>query len=283
VAFIFVFGAISSFVAAGAIALRVREAPRAVAAPGPRARSVALDLTEFPHDPGHLAARATRPMDQESTERADGRPESARSARFGPSPRSLANRLLLAAILFTIGGNFAAGTYEVIWSVYLSRMGAGLDFIGLTFAMFGLPVLILSPTFGRRADRGGIVPYLVAGTVLPVVAALIYTVIGNPLLALPLILVEATGFAMFNPALFSIVAAGSPAGRSSSAQGVFGAAGTLGFVIASLLTGALAEIDIRLPFYLFAAVMSLFTVAAFATGGRALRSRPEAKVEARAA
>jgi MFS family permease len=283
VAFIFVFGAISSFVAAAAIALRVRETPRPAAAPGKRARSVALDLTEFPHDPGHLAGRASQPQDEELTGGAGGGPEGGRWTRFGPTPRSLANRLLVAAILFTIGGNFAAGTYEVIWSVYLSRMGAGLDFIGLTFAMFGLPVLILSPTFGRRADRGGIVPYLIAGTVLPVVAALIYTVIGNPLLALPLILVEATGFAMFNPALFSIVAAGSPPGRSSSAQGVFGAAGTLGFVIASLLTGALAEIDIRLPFYLFAAVMSLFTVAAFATGGRALGSRPEAKIEARAA
>ena len=53
---------------------------------------------------------------------------------------------------------------------------------------------------------------------------------------------------MLNPALFSIVAAGSPPGRSSTAQGLFGAAGTLGFVVASLIAGVLAEIDIRLPF-----------------------------------
>jgi MFS family permease len=283
VAFIFVFGAISSFVAAAAIALRVRETPRDVAAAGsgPRTRSVTLDFTEFPHEPGHVAGRASRQLDDAAT--GDGEGKGHRWGPFGPTPRSLANRLLVAAILFTVGGNFAAGTYEVIWSVYLSRLGAGLDLIGLTFAMFGLPVLILSPAFGRRADRGGIVRYLVAGTVLPVAAALVYTVIRDPLLALPLILVEATGFAMFNPALFSIVAAGSPLGRSSTAQGVFGAAGTLGFVIAALLTGTLAEIDIRLPFYVFAAVMSLFTVAAFASGGRALANRAEATIETRAA
>ncbi|HEX3427622.1 MAG TPA: MFS transporter [Candidatus Limnocylindrales bacterium] len=281
VAFIFVFGAISSFVAAAAIALRVREIPRAVTGPAGRPRSVALDLTEFPHDPGHLAARASGPPDDAEVDGA-GRAERHPGA-FGRTPRSLANRLLIAAILFTIGGNFAAGTYEVIWSVYLSRLGAGLDLIGLTFAMFGLPVLLLSPTFGRRADRGGIVPYLLAGTVLPVVAALVYTVIRDPLLALPLILVEATGFAMFNPVLFSIVAGGSPAGRSSTAQGVFGAAGTLGFVIASLLAGTLAETDIRLPFYVFAAVMSLFTVAAFAVGGRLFRRPPGFEIEALAA
>ena len=276
VAFIFVFGAISSFVAAAAIALRVREAPRSY----PRTRHAAIDLTQFPHEPGHLVGRASPAADASGV---GGQPERSRSTRFGPIPGSLVNRLLVAAILFTVGGNFAAGTYEVIWSLYLSRLGAGLDLIGLTFAMFGLPVLVLSPTFGRRADRGGIVAFLVAGTLLPVIAALIYTVIRDPLLALPLILVEATGFAMFNPVLFSIVAAGSPAGRSSTAQGVYGAAGTLGFVVASLLAGTLAEVDIRLPFYVFAAVMSIFTVAAFAIGGRLLVKPPQARIEARAA
>ncbi|HXI80064.1 MAG TPA: MFS transporter [Verrucomicrobiae bacterium] len=278
VGFIFVFGGISSFVAAAAIALRVREQPRSTEPAAARARTASLDLTEFPHEPDHLVGRATRSADQ-GPDATDGE----RPSRFGPPPRSLGNRLLAAAILFTIGGNFAAGTYEVIWSLYLTRLGAGLDLVGLTFTLFALPVLVLSPTFGRRADRGGIVGYLIAGTVLPVIAALIYTVIRDPLLAVPLILVEATGFAMFNPVLFSIVAAGSPAGRSSTAQGIFGASGTLGFVVASLLAGSLAEVDIRAPFFVFAAVMSVFTVAAFAIGGPLLLRRPELRIEARAA
>jgi MFS family permease len=282
IGFIFIFGAISSFVAAAAIALRVREMPRVVEAPGPRERRPALDLTTFPHEPGHLVSRAS-PAADERDSGAGAAAEPSEPGRFGPAPAALANRLLVAAILFTIGGNFAAGTYEVVWSIYLSRLGAGLDLIGLTFALFGLPVLVLSPTFGRRADRGGIVVFLVAGTVLPVVAALIYTVIRDPLLVVPLILVEATGFAMFNPVLYSIVAAGSPAGRSSTAQGVFGASGTLGFVVASLLAGSLAGIDIKLPFYVFAVVMSVFTVAAFAVGGRSLLPGPAVEIEARAA
>ena len=40
--------------------------------------------------------------------------------------------------------------------------------------------------------------------------------------------IEATGFAFLNPALYSVVAANSPPGRSSTAQGLFGAAGTPG-------------------------------------------------------
>jgi MFS transporter, DHA1 family, multidrug resistance protein len=270
VAFIFWFGAISSFLAATAIAIRVREHPR----PAGLAREhhpPAVDLVAFPHEPDHLVERAGRA----APPGADGVP--------GPGPASLRNRMLIAAILFTVGGNFAAGTYEVIWSLYLTGLGAGLELVGLTFALFGLPVLILSPAFGRRVDKGGMTTYLVAGTLLPVMAALVYTVIEDPLLSIPLILVEATGFAMFNPALYSIVAAGSPAGRSSTAQGVFGAAGTLGFVIASLLAGVLADIDIRVPFFVFAAVMSAFTLAAFVVGGFSLRRRSSVGIEGRTA
>ncbi|GAC1663073.1 MAG: hypothetical protein NVS9B8_01450 [Candidatus Limnocylindrales bacterium] len=280
VAFIFAFGAISSLVAAAAIAIRVRERPHVPDG----TRGPVLGLTEFAHEPDHLVARASR------ASRASRAPGGGGSGRGGPAqgaedlateaaPDSLANRLLVAAILFTIGGNFAAGTYEVIWSLFLRGLGSGLELIGLTFAMFGLPVLLLSPWFGRRIDRGGMSRYIVVGTVLPVAAALLYTVIRDPLLAIPLVLAEATGFAMLNPALFSLVAAASPIDRPSMAQGLFGAAGTLGFVVASLLAGTLAEIDIRLPFYLFAIVMTTFTISGFVVGGSRIRRGPSIRVD----
>ncbi|HET9522398.1 MAG TPA: hypothetical protein VFO73_15225, partial [Candidatus Limnocylindrales bacterium] len=68
----------------------------------------------------------------------------------------------------------------------------------------------------------------------------------------------------------AIVAAGSPPGRSSTAQGVFGASGTVGFVVASLSAGFLAENDIRLPFFVFSAVMLITLIAGIIVGGRAL-------------
>ena len=274
VGFIFVFGAVSSFVAAAAIAIRVRERPRV----SDREWSSAIDLTEFAHEPDHHVARANRPPAMTSGDGAS-RPV----ASGDPGPASLANRLLAAAILFTIGGNFAAGTYEVIWSLYLRSLGAGLELIGFTFAMFGLPVLVLSTWFGRRVDRGSLAPYIALGTIIPVAAAILYTVIRDPLLSVPLILAEATGFAMLNPAVVSLVAAGSPAGRPSTAQGLFGAAGTLGFVVASIVTGALAEIDIKLPFYVFAVVMTTFTSIGFVIAGRRIRQHSAVRVEGRAA
>jgi DHA1 family multidrug resistance protein-like MFS transporter len=262
IAFIFVFGAVSSFLAAAAIAIRVRERPHSI---GDRAG--AFEKTEL----------------GSGAEPAHGRSASSGEIAAGSvHPTSLVNRWLVAAVLFTVGGNFAYGTYEVIWSIFLQGLGAGLDLIGLTFAMFGLPILVLSPFFGRRIDRGSLTPYLLAGTILPVFAAISYTMISDPVLAVPLILVEATGSAIGGPALFTVIALGSPANRPSTAQGLVGASGTLGFVIASLVAGAAAEVDIRLPFYLFAIVMTTLSIAAFVVAWPRLRARAVAMSSAAA-
>jgi len=256
ITFVFVFGAISSFVAAGAIALRVREHMPAPA--GRHSPITALGSTEFPGGP--------RPIDDHRQQPDDG----ARPDGVATTPISLVNRLLLSAILLNIGGNFAAGMYDVVWSLFLTGLGASIELIGFTFMMFGVPIILLSPAFGRRADRGGILPYLIIGGLAPAITGIVYTFLADPRLAIPLILVEATGFAMLNPVLFAIVAAGSPAGRSSTAQGIYGAAGTIGFVLASLSSGFLAEADIRFPFYAFAAVMFACLIGSLAVGGGAL-------------
>ena len=231
VGFVFVFGAVSSIAAAVLVGLLVRE----TAGPAQARTSATFDAAEFPARP------AQRAVDEGA-------------APTGAPPRLL-NRLLLAAIIINIGGNFAAGTYDVIWSLYLESLGASIELIGFTFAMFGLPILLFSPYLGRRADRGALVWFIVLGGLAPAITGILYTVMPSPAWAVPLILIEATGFAALNPALYTIVAAGSPPGRSSTAQGIFGGAGTIGFVAASLIAGVLAGINIRLPFWFFSAVM----------------------------
>ncbi|MDH4143197.1 MAG: MFS transporter, partial [Chloroflexota bacterium] len=131
-----------------------------------------------------------------------------------------------------------------------------------------------SPFAGRIVDRRGPFAFVVVGTILPAITGVLYTLLVDPVLAVPLILLEATGFAMLNPALYAVVAANSPPGRSSTTQGIYGAAGTLGFIIASLVAGALAAVDIRYPFYLFSSIMILSLILGLAIGGDRLRGRP---------
>ncbi|MGZ8515000.1 MAG: MFS transporter [Candidatus Limnocylindrales bacterium] len=253
IGFVFIFGGLAAILAAIPIALRSHETGSRTHAALPP------DGTEFPPDSPSIARRAAAAMALESDD-----------AAAGGVPVRLLNRGLIAALVINVGGNFAAGTYEVIWSLFLQRLGAGLGLIGLTFAMFGLPILLLSPLAGRLVDRRGSFAFIVAGSILPAITGFLYTRLVDPNLAIPLILVEATGFALLNPALYAVVAANSPAGRSSTAQGLFGAAGTVGFIVASLVAGVLAGIDILYPLYVFSAVMTASLVAGLIIGGRRL-------------
>jgi len=269
IAFVFVFSAIAAIAAAVAIALRVHEqgpAHKAEASPS-------TDRLTMPPDSPYVEGRAAAALaaDQRRTA-GEATGEVAPSAQ----PTRLLNRGLIAAIILNVGGFYGGGTYEVIWSLFLRGLGADLALIGLTFAMFGLPVLVLSPYAGRLVDRRGSYTFIVIGMILPAVTGILYTLMWDPALAVPLILVEATGFAFLNPALYAVVAANSPPGRSSTAQGLFGAAGTLGFIIASVTTGMLAEQSILLPFYTFSAVMIVTLVVATLVGGSRLRDRTTA-------
>ncbi len=257
IAFVFVFSAVAAIIAAVAIALRVREhGPAHKADPSPSS-----DRMTMPPDSPYVEGRAAAALAAEhSTETAT------------PAvPTRLLNRGLIAAIILNVGGYYGGGTYEVIWSLFLRGLGADLALIGLTFAMFGLPVLVLSPYAGRLVDRRGSYAFIVIGMILPAVTGILYTLMRDPALAVPLILVEASGFAFLNPALYAVVAANSPPGRSSTAQGLFGAAGTLGFIIASVTTGILAQQSILLPFYSFSIVMIVTLVVATVVGGSRLR------------
>ncbi len=262
VAFVFVFGGVAAWLAAIPIGLRLREGTiRTHPAPSP-------DATEFRAEAPSTTRRAAAAIAADQ-----GRAEAMPAIR-------LLNRGLVAALIINAGGFFAGGTYEVIWSLFLTHLGASLDLVGLTFAMFGLPVLLLSPYAGRLVDRRGALAFIVAGSILPAVMGLAYTRLTDPLLAVPLIMIEATGFAFLNPALYAVVAANSPPGRSSTAQGLFGAAGTVGLIVASLLAGVLAETDIVYPMYVFSAVLTVTLVIGLIVGRGHLsgRSAPTAAV-----
>ena len=186
------------------------------------------------------------------------------------APSSLWNRLLVTAIVINIGSYFSSGTYEVMWSLWMTRLGADLGLVGLTFAAFGLGVLLLAPLAGRWVDRQGPLLYIVLGSLGAALAGVLYSLLEDPVLVVPVVIFEGFSFALLGPALFAVVARGTPPGRSSTTQGVFGAAGTLGTIVASVIAGVLFAIDIHLPFYTFSAVMVVTLVLGLAFGGRAL-------------
>jgi MFS family permease len=273
IGFAFVFAGISAVLAAIPIARLGREA-------GPRTRPApSLDAIEFPADSPSVTRRAAEDVAAEGVAAEGGIRAAGPSRRDPGAPNRLLNRGLVAALVVNFGANFAAGTYDVIWSLFLKGLGAGLDLIGLTFAMFGLPILVLSPLAGRLVDRRGAFAFVVVGSILPAITGFLYTRLVDPTLSIPLILLESTGFALLTPALYAVVAASTPVGRSSTTQGVFGAAGTVGFIVASLVAGVLAANDILYPLYLFSGVMVTCLVVGLFIGWSRLRAGAPARTQ----
>ena len=193
---------------------------------------------------------------------------------------SLWNRLLVAAIVINVGSFFASGTYEVIWSLWMTELGADLGLVGLTFAAFGLGVLVLSPVAGRWSDRRGPLLFIVVGSLGAAASGILYAALNDPVLVLPVVFFEGISFALLGPALYAVVASGTPAGRSTTTQGVYGAAGTLGTIVASIAAGVLFAVDIHLPFYVFAVVMVVSLGLGLVIGGRPLRDLGQASAVA---
>ena len=69
--------------------------------------------------------------------------------------------------------------------------------------------------------------------------------------------IESAFAAMLGTALFAMVAAGSPQGRTSLAQGIYGSVGTTAIIVSTMLSGALYEIEKTLPFWFFAATVAV--------------------------
>lgn len=187
-----------------------------------------------------------------------------------PKPTRLLNRLLVVALVANVGAYLAGGTYEVIWSVYMTSLGASFALIGVSFFTFSLPVLLLSPFTGRFVDRQGGFFALVIGSIGVAACGIAYPVIPSVYWMIGLGLVEGTAAALSSPALYTLVARAAPPGRSSTAQGLFGAAGTSGTIVASIATGYLASIDLRLPFIAMGVTTLVLLAAGLALGGRVL-------------
>jgi MFS family permease len=167
------------------------------------------------------------------------------------------------------GGNFAASDVRRDLGLFLQGLGPGSgDWPDLRDVRAADPPAVAD---GRRLiDRRSVFPFIVVAVGAPAVSGSCTrsSRSGTCRSAHP---DRGDRFAFLLPALYAVVAANSPPGRSSTAQGVFGAAGTVGFIVASLVAGVLAAEDILYPFYVFSGVMLATLVIGLAIGGRRLR------------
>lgn len=227
--------------------------------------AAALLLLTMPGRP-HLATDAPAQDEASRTrtlEPAGGHPRPHGADTLAPAPvrpdqaplGQLLNRLLIATLIMSFGFHFAFGTYEVVWSLFMTHLGASVEWVGVTFALFALPSMIVAPIAGRMIDRRGPIRYVVIGGVAVIFAGTAYAVSAEtePLIPSLVVPVEAVATSFLTPALFAMTALATPYGRSATAQGLLGATGMIALIVSSIAAGVLWDIGPAWPFWLFVA------------------------------
>ena len=219
----------------------------------------AVESPAFPHDP---QAKPFPAGDPYSAAQVAAVPTDA-PVQQAPL-RAIFNRTVIAALILTFGLHLTFGTYEVVWSIYLIALGATVGWVSLTFVIFGIPEMLVGPFAGRVVDRRGPVGMVVVSSIVILISGAVYATATNYIVPTLVVPFEAAATAAMGPALYSMLAQGTPAGRASTAQGLYGATATLALVVASLAAGNLFEIGIGLPFWFFVIGLAISTVAGLA-------------------
>lgn len=166
---------------------------------------------------------------------------------------ALLNRTLIAAVIVGFGLQLTFGIYDVVWPLYLIDLGASVEWVGVTFMLIGIPSMLLAPLMGRWVDRWGSLAFVIAGCLVMIGAGITFASAWEPLLPSVVVTLEAGFSGLLGTALFAMVASGSPHGRTSLAQGIYGSVGTMAIIVSAMASGALWEVGTSLPFWFFSA------------------------------
>lgn len=174
----------------------------------------------------------------------------------------LRNRLVLAGLAIGAIEFALIGSFDALWARLLSDLGASTVFIGMSFTLSAIPLVLLATRFGRLIDQKSPVMVGAVGMVVIVPAVLGYGWLTAPLILTLAAIVHSIGSAALAPAGATLVAAGSPPDMLARGQGLLEAVGFLAAAAASLPAGWAYENVGRGPWFsgLMALGVGLFMV-----------------------
>jgi DHA1 family multidrug resistance protein-like MFS transporter len=168
---------------------------------------------------------------------------------------------LRAVVTMTIGLGLLIGIYDVIWSLYMRQLGATDFVIGLSFTLFALPLVAVTPLAGWGSDRWDR-RWLAFGSVaIGSAMALIYPFLNNIPVVIAVGVVEGGLWAFTEPAMNSFLMEAVP-DRRGEAQGVAGTAMSASMAIGAIFGGSLFAMALWVPFFVAGGVGVAFALAA---------------------
>ncbi|HET9780710.1 MAG TPA: MFS transporter [Candidatus Dormibacteraeota bacterium] len=152
-------------------------------------------------------------------------------------------RTLLPLLLLGAGTAWMIGVFDTTWSLYLTYRGASTFAVGLSFAAFALPAMLISGYAGTLGDRFGPRRFVVVAVLFTALFAAIYPFVSSVPWLVGLGLIEGIFTISGMPSLMAEVSRVSGPGQFARTQAVFQTVGTTIQIVATLVGGALFSLS----------------------------------------
>jgi DHA1 family tetracycline resistance protein-like MFS transporter len=160
-------------------------------------------------------------------------------------------RVLLPLLLLGAGTSYMVGAFDTTWSLYLISRGATTFAVGLSFATFALPAMLLSGYAGSLGDRFGTRRIILGALVSTAFFAALYPFIASVPWLIGLGLIEGIFTISGVPSIMSEVSGLSEPGQFARTQAVFQTVQTAVQIVGSLVAGLLFTFS---PTYAFLSI-----------------------------
>ncbi|WP_405107907.1 MFS transporter [Paenibacillus sp. FSL K6-1217] len=173
----------------------------------------------------------------------------------------LRNRGAMLLLMMNIFLAFTGiGLVVPIMPTYMNELGIGGSVVGLLVAAFSLTQLLVSPFAGRLSDKMGRKKIIVGGLAVFAFSELLFGLADATWVLFVSRMLGGIGAAMIMPAVMAYVADTTSSEERAKGMGFINAAITTGFIIGPGIGGYLAELGIRVPFFVAAGAAGLVAV-----------------------
>lgn len=148
--------------------------------------------------------------------------------------RLMRSRSVHAALMLGAALQVMFGAFEALWSRFFKDLGATPTFIGVSLALFPIPLILLSPLGGRLADRHGARQAAVVANLASVPFVIAFGFASTPWLVASLAFVNGVTQAVSMPGGQAAMARASPLELLAVGQGLYGAVGAIAAAIAAV-------------------------------------------------
>lgn len=163
--------------------------------------------------------------------------------------RELFSPQLVGAYLLAFGDFLYVGFDTTLAPLWMTRLGASITWIGISYMCWSVPGIVLAPWTGKLADRRRRSTLVLLFGLAQVPLYVAYGLSNSFWLILILFVLHGTCWIFVQPAVDSHLANASHEGARARIQGIFSGAGLLGGFVGASCFGILYGWNFRLPLF----------------------------------